>query len=67
MNGPTRSKAFERQNPVGRGRGASAADAWPDEMDQFVDSEPLAWTGKPRRTPTAPPPRRTAPSARRPT
>lgn len=54
MNGPTRSKAFEKRVPVSRSRPARGADAWSDELDQFIDSEPLEWTkGKRARQPAA--------------
>ncbi|WP_420393989.1 SPOR domain-containing protein [Acuticoccus sp.] len=41
MNGPTRSSAFDRRTALGASHGRAKEIV--DELDQFVDSEPVAW------------------------
>ncbi len=43
MNGPTRPGSFKSERPVGGARKNSAADIF-EELDQFVDSEPVGWS-----------------------
>ena len=48
MNGPTRSSSFDRRAPLGGGRTRGPSPEVFDELDQFVDSEPVAWPGAQR-------------------
>lgn len=48
MNGPTRSSSFERRAPPGGARPRGSSSEVFDELDQFVDSEPVGWPGSGR-------------------
>lgn len=43
MNGPTRSRSFDRRFPLRAGAPDPFATTLTDELDQFVDAEPVTW------------------------